>query len=149
MDIGYWSTTILKKGLASSAVLWTGLHDSIKLSNKPQNEAIKMGAVLAVSEKVLDYYDGRDIDLYNPWKWLDDVTYNSIGYYLLNRFKINDKLGGVINNVSPLDPAINDMILTGTLMTGLQLEAEMIDNTPALSSSPLQYVVHPSRLLGY
>jgi hypothetical protein len=137
---------VLKKAVASSAVVATGLSDQIKLSNKPQNEALKQGAVLAVAEKAVDYYDGKDLNLYDVYQWTDDIFYNAVGYYALNKYGIPARVGALINDISPLD-SINDSILTGLMMTGLQLEKDMIQNSPVLANTPLIYLTNISRLI--
>lgn len=134
-----------KRGLASTVVAYANIHTQVPMltSNDKITRAIQNGVAITASEKIIDYFDGKDPELMNYTKLADDIVFNSLGSLAISNLKLDQKLGSKIYEMSPLNDIGNDILLSGVLMTALSASKDFIENTPSLINGPLNYIVKP------
>ena len=145
MSFNKFAMDVFNNGLASTAVAMLNLQT--KLPNQdPTIKSIIDGAVQTLAERIVDYFQGKDLDLFNYYRLMDDVLFNTLLYALINTFNLVDSLKFI--QQLPIPAKAQEILIRGILSASGRTLYETLDGLDNVRYNQVfRYVLHPSDLM--
>lgn len=146
MDFKAFAMNSVENAVAASMVSMVGLDRKLP-NNNVYEQALGNGAVMTLAEEAVRWYNTGTTKLQQSayYSLVDDVVFNGVMFYGVSRSSIPRMGLDLLENV-PLNGEQKGALITGTVIALGRTVAETLDTNPTFASSPLQYVVHPTRL---